>query len=160
MSTEESEPWPADDTAGGLRDVAATPAVPDTEESPVPAEQALSLRVPPVALSCADVRAAVRGFCAEQQFDDYVDTAELLTSELVTNAIRYARSPVTVAGRRAGETLVIDVTGDGANGPAMEPSLPSGDAESGRGLFVVEALAGAWGTRCDDGELTVWFRLP
>jgi anti-sigma regulatory factor (Ser/Thr protein kinase) len=90
---------------------------------------------------------------------DTRDTVELLTSELVTNALRHAVTGPAVAQEislRA--TLFADVVrvevedGD----PTMGRRVAS-DEEGGRGLLTVSRLAKEWGViRCSTGK-TVWF---
>jgi anti-sigma regulatory factor (Ser/Thr protein kinase) len=91
------------------------------------------------------------------------DTALLLTSELVTNAVAHSKSrlpggtiEVVVAARAAG--LLIFVTDNGSD--TTVPTIgndPGG--ESGNGLLLVERLADAWGYLRDPARTVVWFRL-
>lgn len=93
---------------------------------------------------------------------DIVDTAALLVSELVTNAIRYGRPQVTARMRSADRTIEVVVTD---RGQAI-PVAPGGDRPDllqpgGRGLFIVAELASDWGIdplRPGPGK-AVWFRL-
>jgi hypothetical protein len=86
-----------------------------------------------------------------------VDTASLLVSELLTNAVCHAEGPIRLGVRHSTSELVVEITD-------RSPRLPrqqAGDAddEHGRGLILVDALAHSWGTRpCIDGK-TVWFSL-
>jgi len=96
------------------------------------------------------------------------ETAELLVSELVTNAIRASAAlaerqpcPPTVrlwlgAGH---EQLLIQVWDADERMPVCEQ--PDPDAEHGRGLFLVEALSEDWGTYRPTGYpgKVVWARL-
>lgn len=91
-----------------------------------------------------------------------VDDARLCVSEVVSNAHRHTRSPlirvdVTVNLRQA----TVYVT-DGEPGRLPKPGTAP-DAESGRGLVIVESLAGRWGTTTRGGRArgakTVWFVL-
>lgn len=83
---------------------------------------------------------------------------ELLTSELVGNAIRYGESPFTVLVEYVGDVVRVAV-GDGA--PALPRKLqPGPDATGGRGIQIVDDVARAWGvTETKDGK-RVWFELP
>ncbi|MFE1987877.1 ATP-binding protein [Streptomyces mirabilis] len=81
-----------------------------------------------------------------------VDTANLLISELVTNAVRYGETEnfsFSVSYWR-GEVRV-EVT-DGTPG-RPQVKRPTADEESGRGMLIVEALAEDWGSS-EDGTLT------
>ncbi|HEY1618558.1 MAG TPA: ATP-binding protein [Streptosporangiaceae bacterium] len=91
------------------------------------------------------------------------ETAVLLTSELVTNAIRHSNSAsaggtVTLDILEAGDDVRIEVTDDGSD--ASSPVV-KGDAfaSDGHGLFLVEMLARQWGYLRDEGCTRVWFRL-
>ena len=92
--------------------------------------------------------------------DLLVDDAELLVSEIVSNAVRHAGLDRTdsielrIRGSRSG--LHVDVIDPG---PGFDPevvSLPS--SRGGWGLWLLERLATRWGV--DGGEVTrVWFEL-
>ncbi|MFC9928005.1 SpoIIE family protein phosphatase [Streptomyces sp. NPDC127190] len=84
-----------------------------------------------------------------------VDTAELLVSEVVTNAVRHAGSdPVELRVVRT-NALLFEVTDDEPALPAMVSAAP--DDESGRGLRVVSRLAREWGASASGHRKTVWF---
>ncbi len=78
----------------------------------------------------------------------YVDVGELLLSELVTNALVHARvSPGRLIAVRfvvAVGRLRIEVHDASCERPEVRP-VAGGEAESGRGLLLVESLAMAWG---------------
>jgi len=123
---------------------------------PPPAE--LVLRLWPRPSSCAQARHAVRTFCFAHSLQDLADDAELLTSELVTNAIEHTGTLITVVAVSDHGTLIVNVRDDGsAVAPIVDLAAP--DAESGRGLQLVEALAGQWGTAVHGDGKSVWFRL-
>ncbi|MEW1719943.1 SpoIIE family protein phosphatase [Streptomyces sp. NPDC093109] len=84
-----------------------------------------------------------------------VDTAELLVSELVTNAVRHARSDRVGLRLVRTDALLCEVTDDE---PAPATLLAAGrDDESGRGLRVVSGLAREWGSSSSAHGKTVWF---
>jgi anti-sigma regulatory factor (Ser/Thr protein kinase) len=129
-----------------------------TRPRPLPAEVLLRLR--PVSWATTRARHAVRDFCTERGMTDVVDDAALLTSELVTNAVRHAARLVTMHVVQREGTLVVTVTDD-AEGPAdARPGMPESMSPKGRGLFIVNELAGDWGMTTKDGETAAWFRLP
>ncbi|MGW1257749.1 SpoIIE family protein phosphatase [Streptomyces sp. NPDC002513] len=80
-------------------------------------------------------------------------TTELVISELVTNAIRYARGTIQVRLIRD-RTLICEVT----DGSSAAPHLRHARAtdEGGRGLLLVAQLAHRWGTRRTDRGKTIW----
>lgn len=91
------------------------------------------------------------------EVETLLDTAQLLTTELVANAVIHARSAVSVTARLAPDRLRVEVADTGAGALAMREAGP--DDTGGRGLLLIEALAAAWGTSADgDGKL-VWFEL-
>ncbi|HEY2579647.1 MAG TPA: SpoIIE family protein phosphatase [Streptosporangiaceae bacterium] len=88
---------------------------------------------------------------------DSASTAELLVSELVTNAIAYATGEISLR-LILDNALVCEVFDDAAAMPRLRNA--DDDAESGRGLHVVSQLAQRWGTRRTPAGKAVWFELP
>jgi anti-sigma regulatory factor (Ser/Thr protein kinase) len=91
---------------------------------------------------------------------DLLEVAVLLTSELVTNAVRYGGPRILLSVRDDPDVLHIEVDDDG---PWVEP-VGAVDERStgGRGLQLVESLAHAWGTSAHElhaGSKAVWFTL-
>ena len=86
------------------------------------------------------------------------ERASLLASELTTNAVLHARTPITVEVS-VGASIRISVYDSSAEMPALR-SL-SELAGTGRGLHLVEALAAAWGVERTGagGGKAVWFEL-
>ncbi|MFD8722268.1 SpoIIE family protein phosphatase [Streptomyces sp. NPDC059629] len=88
--------------------------------------------------------------------DELSDTAELLVSEIVTNAVRHASRPISLRLLRTG-VLRCEVGDDVPQLPRLRRALPS--EEHGRGLYLVNRLARRWGTtRLGTGKI-VWFEL-
>lgn len=90
--------------------------------------------------------------------DQVVDTVELLTSELVTNAVIHARSGPELLVRLGDRVVHVEVCDGDANPPTRRPRAM--DAASGRGIAIVEELATEWGVEHipDDGK-RVWFEV-
>jgi len=87
-----------------------------------------------------------------------IETAQLLTDELVTNAIVHAHSKSYLFIRAAKGAVRVEVTDPDDRLPTM--TAPDNDAVGGRGLVIVNGLASAWGVeRAADGGKTVWFEL-
>ena len=91
------------------------------------------------------------------------DVAVLLVSEIFSNSVRHSGSgaageTVTVAVRAGGGIVRVEVTDRAGPGtPELRPA--DRDAEGGRGLQLVAALAARWGTRRRGGRMTTWFVL-
>jgi serine phosphatase RsbU (regulator of sigma subunit) len=88
---------------------------------------------------------------------DLIPTAELLASELVTNAVRYAQGGIALRLVREGG-LVCEVLDDSAALPRLRHA--SDEDERGRGLQVVSQLAQHWGARRTLSGKVVWCELP
>ncbi|MFD4633380.1 SpoIIE family protein phosphatase [Streptomyces sp. NPDC058284] len=80
-------------------------------------------------------------------------TTELVVSELVTNAVRYADGPIQVRLIRD-RTLLCEVADTGHTSPHLRHS--GEDDEGGRGLFIVAQLVQRWGTRYTPSGKTIW----
>lgn len=107
--------------------------------------------------SVARARAFVLEACEGWGLSATSETAVLLVSEMATNAVRYARTPVTVWLARWPDRVVLSVQ-DGSTSP---PSLGRPDEldESGRGMFLVDSLADRWGEReIPEGKM-VWAEI-
>lgn len=105
----------------------------------------LSLPAAPAAVTAARHRAvdAIADWDVELD-DDVVHTAELVISELVTNAVGHtATGQVSVEVRVVGSVLRIEVCDSSPVLPASR--VLDGHSESGRGLFLVAALAERYG---------------
>ena len=126
-----------------------------------PLQTHLELAALASAVPCA--RGHVRAVAAEWGLQELADTAELLASELVTNAIqasamlRTAQTPVVhVWVSSDGSSMVIHVWDASAAMPVRQAST-SVDDEGGRGLLLVETLSNDWGTcRRLEGGKVVW----
>jgi anti-sigma regulatory factor (Ser/Thr protein kinase) len=96
--------------------------------------------------------------CASAGLADLADTAALLTSELVTNAVLHARRPPSLGVAVSDGQLVVDVGDPDPRHPQLDWAGAYG--EHGRGLAIVDALADDWGVRqTPDGGKSVWFAL-
>ncbi len=87
-----------------------------------------------------------------------IDTALLLTSEVVTNAVVHARTALVVQLELSRDRIRVDVDDQGM-GVAVLGSAGVDDV-GGRGLQIVDALADRWGDeRRAGGRHRVWFEL-
>jgi anti-anti-sigma regulatory factor/anti-sigma regulatory factor (Ser/Thr protein kinase) len=88
-----------------------------------------------------------------------VDRAVLLASELVTNAVLHARTELGLRLELRGDLLHLAVR-DGNPWMLRLVTVPGPEAEGGRGLWLVDQLARAWGiNRHPDGGKVVWCTL-
>ncbi|MER5932859.1 ATP-binding SpoIIE family protein phosphatase [Streptomyces sp. NPDC002054] len=88
--------------------------------------------------------------------EELTDSLELLVSEVVTNAVRYAERPVTLRLLRT-DVLRCEVGDDSPQLPRQRRARDTD--EGGRGLFLVNRVARRWGaTRLSSGKV-VWFEL-
>jgi anti-sigma regulatory factor (Ser/Thr protein kinase) len=107
--------------------------------------------------SAGAARRFVRSACTGLVNDEVVETAVLLTSELVTNSVVHGRSAVTVAVSAPDEVLRVAVTDHDSQWPTLEPAEQV--KERGRGMALVEAISIAWGVMPVGEGKTVWFTL-
>ncbi|MFD8782244.1 ATP-binding protein [Kitasatospora sp. NPDC059599] len=79
----------------------------------------------------------------------YADTAELLLGELFANAVQHADAPadrlIEVRFAVVRDRLRLEVHDAGTGRPSLSTAPADADAECGRGLFLVNALAERWG---------------
>ncbi|WP_432167034.1 SpoIIE family protein phosphatase [Streptomyces sp. bgisy031] len=78
---------------------------------------------------------------------------ELVVSELVTNAIRYARAPIQLRLIRS-TSLICEVSDASSTSPHMRQAADT--EENGRGLFMIAQMAEHWGTRHTLAGKTIW----
>jgi anti-sigma regulatory factor (Ser/Thr protein kinase) len=93
---------------------------------------------------------------------DKVEAAQLVVSELVTNAVLHAAgSPTIRLDVRLTDGAVRVLVSDGGLGePERSPQLDPSTGETGRGVWLVEAFAKRWGTETHGrGGKTVWCEL-
>ena len=88
---------------------------------------------------------------------ELAETAVLLVSELVTNAVLHARSASELVVRTVDSGIRVEVRDDSSAAPS--PKGYSLEAGTGRGLLLVEALAARWGSDPGAFGKSVWFEL-
>ncbi|MET9434921.1 SpoIIE family protein phosphatase [Streptomyces sp. NPDC006551] len=84
-------------------------------------------------------------------------TTELVVSELVTNAIRYASGPIQLRLIRD-RSLICEVSDTGHTSPHLRRA--GNEDEGGRGLFLVAQMTQQWGTRYTSTGKTIWAEQP
>lgn len=122
-----------------------------------------SIRLAAAFAAVSASRDFIRRTLTAWQLGEQIDGAELIGSELVTNAVRTSgRAGSHVIGvqlRATGGSLYVEVWDRGSGAPVIpEQSL---DGEGGRGLFLVEALSVRWDVfRPDVPGKVIWAELP
>jgi anti-sigma regulatory factor (Ser/Thr protein kinase) len=117
--------------------------------------------------SVRQARELVRKRLAEYGLQDLVDIAELLVSELATNAVVHAGGRYRLTLSLGVGSLRCEVADERRHLPRPPHRQAESDAhldvdpdsENGRGLFLVDALAHRWGSRLVDEGKEVWFEL-
>ncbi|MER5400831.1 SpoIIE family protein phosphatase [Streptomyces sp. NPDC002599] len=84
---------------------------------------------------------------------DLVDNTALIVSELVTNAVRYAKGPIRLR-LILGDTLTCEVADDSSTAPHLRRALDTD--EHGRGLFITAQLTRRWGVRGVSRGKAIW----
>jgi len=84
-----------------------------------------------------------------------VESAELVASELVSNAVKYGRLDIVLTAHEGDGYLHIEVQD---RGRSFDPAAPRSDG-GGLGLAIVARLAEEWGVHEDDYGLLVWAKL-
>ncbi len=131
-----------------------------------------SLRLSAVLTAVSLSREFIRQTLQQWQLKEHIDSAELIVSELVTNAVKMTGIPdpdpkwsdiqghhlIGVQLRSVDGKLYVEVWDPGTGSPVVpEQSL---DAEGGRGLFLVETLSKRWDVyRPRRGGKVVWAEL-
>ncbi|MED7924443.1 ATP-binding protein [Nonomuraea sp. LP-02] len=119
---------------------------------------AASWTLPATASSVPRARRAARGLLAEWDAPrETGEAAELLVSELVTNAVRHAHGPVVLSMWARGGRLRCEVADADPRPP--RPRHAGEQDEGSRGLELVQALADAWGSTPSRRGKIVWFEL-
>jgi anti-sigma regulatory factor (Ser/Thr protein kinase) len=123
----------------------------------VPGDQGEVLRLPTEAAQVRTARDFVRARVAAWGLpDELADDVIVVTSELITNAIKYAPSKAELALARDGDVIRVEVRDDEPAAPALAKEEDTGAIPGGRGLRIVTALAARWGVETEDDGKAVW----
>lgn len=147
------------------------------------------LELPPALPAAAAARRFATAQCGKWDLEALSDNAILTLSELVTNAVVHAATPIAVTMSLVGEYLEVAVSDDSPRAPILRPARldlnadikalidrapqdlsegthpkglhigPSGSIAGGRGMLVVDAVADEWGVAARTTGKAVWFRL-
>ncbi|MER5459845.1 SpoIIE family protein phosphatase [Streptomyces sp. NPDC002668] len=123
----------------------------------LPPQNVASWGLPLDPTSAARARTLTTAQLTEWGLEHLAFTTELIASELVTNAYRYASGPVTLRLIRE-RSLICEVTDTSHTSPHLRRARTTD--EGGRGLFLVAQLTERWGTRYTREGKTVWTEQP
>ncbi|NJP47286.1 ATP-binding SpoIIE family protein phosphatase [Actinacidiphila epipremni] len=109
----------------------------------------------------SEARAELQALLHDWAQPDQVDTAVLLTSELVGNVLMHTDQSASLSASLTGEpgrrVLRVEVADNGDELPHQRS--PGEMASSGRGLMLLDILSGQWSVRPESEGKTVWFSL-
>ncbi|MGW4363210.1 ATP-binding protein [Streptomyces californicus] len=106
-----------------------------------------------------EVRRELREFLEHRSGREQAEAAELLVSELVTNALIHTRNGAVVTATATPARIRVEVQ-DFASEDLPAPYVPNADdGTHGRGLVLVRSLADAWGVETQLLGKVVWFEL-
>jgi anti-sigma regulatory factor (Ser/Thr protein kinase) len=118
----------------------------------------LQVDLPPDLTAAREARAATRRALPRWSLSALLDPVLLVVSELVGNAVRHGRPPVDMRLRKHGRGVRVDVHDEAPNAPTATPAAP--DAESGRGMVLVDAVAAETGVEHIEGDgKVVWAQV-
>ncbi|AQW46602.1 SpoIIE family protein phosphatase [Streptomyces violaceusniger] len=141
----------ADATDGPRRDDIALLL---TRTRALPADTTADWQFPADSAIVADARDVTARRLADWECDELAFTTELIVSELVTNAIRYAGEPIGLRLIRTATGLICEVTDPSNTQPRLRRARTTD--EGGRGLFLVAQLTERWGCRYGPSGKTIW----
>ncbi|MEU1043499.1 ATP-binding protein [Streptomyces sp. NPDC005907] len=105
-----------------------------------------------------EVRRALRELLRHWGRPGHSETAELLTSELVTNALIHTEHDALLTATVSPHALRVEVRDFVGRRPRLGVPIAD-DGTHGRGLVLVQSLADAWGVRVHGVGKVVWFEL-
>jgi anti-sigma regulatory factor (Ser/Thr protein kinase) len=117
------------------------------------------IRLPTTTRAPATARKFLRAAACTEHNARVLDEAELLVSELATNAVLHGAPPVTVRVECDGSLgMCVSVSDTGPEHPLEREA--AAEEESGRGVRLVDVISDRWGTDEHAGNgKAVWFRL-
>ena len=117
-------------------------------------EDVRSLDIPHDPIGSGLAREMVRETLAEWAMEGLLDEAELVVSELVTNAVTHGGSACRLELSHSSGALRIEVIDEGEGSP--EPQPYDSSSEHGRGLVLVSAMSTSWGVESAPEGKKVW----
>jgi PAS domain S-box-containing protein len=123
----------------------------------LPAGRVATWDIPADPALVAPIRKQVVEQLATWRLDEASFTAELVVSELVTNAIRYGARPIRLRLIHDTDTLICEVSDTSHTAPHLRRAKTWD--EGGRGLLLVAQLTQRWGSRHTADGKTIWAEL-
>ncbi|WP_405608718.1 SpoIIE family protein phosphatase [Streptomyces sp. NBC_00076] len=123
----------------------------------LPASQVATWDIPSDPALVAPIRKQVVGQLSRWGQSDAAFTAELVVSELVTNAIRYGAHPIRLRLIHDASTLICEVSDTNHTAPHLRRAKTWD--EGGRGLLLVAQLTERWGSRHTAEGKTIWAEI-
>lgn len=117
--------------------------------------------LPPVPPSVPEARRFAREALLALGLPHTEEAVALPVSELTTNAVLHAGTPVRLSVFRYDGVLRVEVSDDDTSPPRLVDPDPmrSGGRAGGRGIMLVDALGQRWGVDADEWGKTIWFEL-
>ena len=124
-------------------------------------EPRVQVDLPPDKTAPSVARARTRNVLGNWRLGPVLEPLLLVVSELVGNAVRHGRPPVQMLLRKTSRGVRVEVHDERSEAaPPVSGALPDDDAESGRGLYLVEAVSTETGVEQVPGDgKVVWATL-
>jgi anti-sigma regulatory factor (Ser/Thr protein kinase) len=120
----------------------------------------ITLMLPARPTSAALARKQVRRYLSDLGLEAVESSAELVASELVTNAVCHGTGPIELRLSCASHRLRIGVFDGDSRSVRRARRDPGPASSSGRGLQIVGAVCAEWGIDAQDRGKVVWAELP
>ena len=122
-------------------------------------ERRAGIVLAPESSSLSAARRFVSSMLELWDYEDPDEVVPLLTSEIVSNAVRHAVGSVGLElALLDGEELRVQARDESPDRPVIRRSSP--DGIGGHGLTIIESLARRWGVELHEGFKVVWFETP
>jgi anti-sigma regulatory factor (Ser/Thr protein kinase) len=117
----------------------------------------VTLDLPPEPKSATRARTLTRDYLQTSCPPDAIEIAALLVTELVTNAVLHARTPIVLVVESSPGSVFLAVNDKAAGEPiARDYGV---DAATGRGIKLVRELSSRWGVERSDAGKRVWCEI-
>ncbi|MER6605774.1 ATP-binding protein [Streptomyces sp. NPDC000927] len=114
-------------------------------------------KYPPTKASATQARHDASLVLLTWHLEPLIESAELIVTELVANAIQHGEGPIEFSITRIEDGVKLAVADRSPNSPDPRPADPLD--EGGRGILLVEALATSWGCQEKRNGKQVWAEL-